>query len=84
MYASRRWREYRLFFLRQHPLCADPFNRHGGAIQAAGVVDHIQPHHGDYDLFWDMKNHRALCKSCNSYKAATFEGGFGNAPSADR
>lgn len=24
-------------------------------------------------LFWDPKNHRAVCKSCNSAKAATLD-----------
>jgi 5-methylcytosine-specific restriction protein A len=81
MYNCARWRNYRLVYLRQHPLCADPFSRHEGTIAAASVVDHITPHRGDYALFWDTKNHRALCAGCNSYKAAKFEGAFGNAPS---
>lgn len=78
MYNDRRWKAYRLVFLAEHPLCCDPFGRHG--LEAASVVDHIKPHRGDYDLFWAPDNHRALCASCNSYKGAKYEGGFGNAP----
>ena len=36
-----------------------------GAITEASVVDHIQPHKGDYDLFWDGANHQPLCKHCH-------------------
>lgn len=28
----------------------------------ANVVDHIQAHQGDMDLFWDESNHQPLCK----------------------
>lgn len=35
----------------------------------ASVVDHIKPHRGNQDLFWDKSNHAALCRHChNSYK----------------
>ena len=37
----------------------------------ASVVDHIKPHKGDYDLFWDEANHQALCKRCHDIKTAT-------------
>lgn len=45
---------------------------------AASVVDHIIPHKGNDDLFWDMSNHQALCKKCHDIKTATEDGGFGN------
>ena len=28
----------------------------------ANVVDHIQSHRGDMELFWDASNHQPLCK----------------------
>lgn len=31
----------------------------------AEVVDHIQPHKGDTDLFHDPDNWQALCKQCH-------------------
>ena len=29
------------------------------------MVDHIQPHKGDLEKFWDESNHVALCKLCH-------------------
>ncbi|MFA5379199.1 MAG: HNH endonuclease signature motif containing protein, partial [Dehalococcoidia bacterium] len=40
-------------------------------------VDHIEPHCGDYDKFWDESNLSALCHSCHSRKTAREDGGFG-------
>ena len=77
MYNNRAWRAYRLAFLAEHPLCCNPFDRHG--LEPASVVDHIKAHRGDPALFWDASNHQALCTACNSHKAAKYEGGFGNA-----
>ena len=51
-------------FLRAHPLCA--MCDKVGIITAATVVDHITPHDGNYDLFWDMDNWQPLCASCHS------------------
>jgi 5-methylcytosine-specific restriction protein A len=31
-------------------------------------VDHVVPHRGDRQLFWDTSNHQALCHSCHSRK----------------
>ena len=54
-------------FLAEHPLCVNPFKRHRDYVPAT-VVDHIKPHKGDMELFWDPANHQALCLSCNSAK----------------
>lgn len=29
----------------------------------SAVVDHVEPHRGDEDLFWDKDNMQAVCKS---------------------
>ena len=29
------------------------------------VADHIRPHRGDEELFWDRANLQCLCKSCH-------------------
>jgi 5-methylcytosine-specific restriction protein A len=29
-------------------------------------------------LFWDKRNHQALCKRCHDEKTASEDGGFGN------
>jgi 5-methylcytosine-specific restriction protein A len=67
-----RWRAYRLVFLREHPLCV--LCRAEGRVEPASVVDHIQAHKGDDELFWDPKNHRAVCKP--HHDARTDEGDF--------
>lgn len=64
---SYRWQQARAGFLRKHPLCANCQRR--GIVTAAAVVDHIQPHRGDMNLFWDRRNWQPLCDHChNSYK----------------
>lgn len=68
---NSRWRRYRKYFLMQHPVCV----RCG---RLATVVDHIIPHKGNQDLFWQQSNHQALCKLCHDKKTATEDGGFGN------
>jgi 5-methylcytosine-specific restriction enzyme A len=74
-YGSR-WRKYRESFLQEHPLCKTCGD--SGILEASTVVDHIIPHQGDPDLFWNPDNHQALCTSCHSRKTAKEDGGFGN------
>lgn len=61
LYHSRRWREMRLAFLAENPCCALC-----GA--PASIVDHIEPHRGDGQLFYDEGNLQSLCQSCHSAK----------------
>ena len=73
---NSRWRKARLTFLSKHPLC-----RHceeAGVTKLAEVVDHIIPHKGSTELFWDKENWQPLCKRCHDIKTATEDGGFGN------
>ncbi|WP_269448179.1 HNH endonuclease [Lentibacillus sp. JNUCC-1] len=53
-------------FLRRNPLCVHCTD--SGMTVPATEVDHIVPHRGDRDLFWDPNNHQGLCKSCHSKK----------------
>ena len=47
---------------------------------AATVVDHIIPHKGDSDLFWDESNWQSLCKRCHdSFKQKEEKQGYSNA-----
>lgn len=64
-----KWRRYRISFLSSHPFCEECKKK--GMITVATVVDHIIPHKGDKKLFWDTKNHQALCESCHNRKTAT-------------
>ena len=61
-----RWRKARKVFLQQHPLCAEC--KQNGKLTPATVVDHIIPHRGDKQLFWDEANWQPLCKSCHDRK----------------
>ena len=70
------WQKRRTAFLRGHPLCEECRKR--GRITPATDVDHIRPHKGDPELFWDWDNLQALCHECHSKKTAREDGGFGN------
>ena len=70
-----RWRKARLTFLKRHPLCVDCQKE--DRITPATVVDHIIPHKGDRQLFWDSGNWQALCAYHHNLKTATEDGGFG-------
>jgi 5-methylcytosine-specific restriction protein A len=69
------WRKARLGFLAKHPLCVHCTNE--GGIGAATEVDHIVPHRGNKELFWNRENWQGLCKSHHSKKTALEDGGFG-------
>lgn len=70
-----RWRKARAGWLRNHPLCAHCENE--GRVRAATDVDHIVPHKGDMQLFWDSSNWQSLCAHHHGIKTATEDGGFG-------
>lgn len=63
-----RWQRVRSEFIKANPLCAHCRDR--GRFTMAQEVDHITPHKGDMELFWDAGNWQPLCKSCHSRKTA--------------
>lgn len=71
-----KWRKARIGYLAKHPLCVACAKL--GIVQAANVVDHVIPHKGNLNLFWNSDNWQALCKSCHDTKTALENGGFGN------
>ncbi|WP_375592350.1 HNH endonuclease [Chitiniphilus eburneus] len=73
---SNRWLRAAKLFLAEYPLCAECERQ--GRVCAATLVDHIIPHRGDRDLFWDQANWQPLCASCHGVKTAGEDGGFGN------
>lgn len=76
---DRRWQAASKAFLRLHPLCQCPECQEGRIrVTSASVVDHITPHKGDIDLFWNESNWQAMNKNCHDKKTATEDGGFGN------
>lgn len=64
-----RWRKARARYLKAHPLCVRC--RQEGKYVRATVVDHIKPHRGDAELFWDESNWQALCKHHHDVKTMT-------------
>ena len=62
-------------YLLSHPFCIRCLQQ--GRYEKATVVDHITPHKGNQQLFWDRNNWQPLCKQCHDRKTATEDGGFG-------
>ena len=70
---NARWQKARATYLRSHPMCV--MHEARGLLVAAEVVDHIVPHKGDSNLFWDQTNWQSLCKHCHdSHKQALERG----------
>lgn len=69
LYNNRRWREASARYLSKHPLCVMCEQR--GLVTTSTETDHIKPHKGDEQLFWDVTNWQALCKPCHSTKTST-------------
>ena len=67
---GRRWQRESKLYLRSHPQCAVCPQE---SIQPATVVDHIVPHRGDMELFWNVENWQALCASCHNRKSGKGE-----------
>lgn len=72
-----RWQQVSKGFLRAHPLCQCPDCLEGvKQLKPATVVDHIIPHRGDMNLFWNRNNWQAMAKECHDRKTAKEDGGF--------
>lgn len=68
---SKAWRRLAKAFLAVHLLCVECERQ--GRERFADHVDHIVPHRGNPDLFWDESNLQGLCHSCHSCKTARGE-----------
>lgn len=66
---DRQWYLASRIYRRQYPLCAECL-RHG-ITSAAYCVDHIRPHKGNPQLFWDRANWQSLCEKCHNTKSAS-------------
>ncbi len=71
LYDKRRWRRGSKQFLAENPLCR--MCQEVGRTKLAQLVDHIVPHRGDPELFWDRANWQGLCSTCHSGAKASFE-----------
>jgi 5-methylcytosine-specific restriction protein A len=63
---NSRWRKARDRFLKVNPLCVECLKEN--KLVPATVVDHIVPHRGDKNLFWDESNWQALCECHHNKK----------------
>lgn len=60
LYDTPRWKRLRKLHLYMQPQCI--FCIKQGLTTEAKIVDHIRPHKGDADLFYDSTNLQSLCK----------------------
>ena len=67
-YYDRRWRKIRALWLAQYPLCV--MCQAEGKTTPATIVDHIEPHKGDWSKFHDPENFQSLCASHHGAKSA--------------
>lgn len=58
-----KWQQARAVFLKEHSLCVMCLEQ--GKFTKSTIVDHIQPHRMNMELFWDKGNWQALCKHCH-------------------
>lgn len=70
-----KWQKASKTYLLNHPFCVRCLAKN--VYEKATVVDHIKPHKGNQQLFWNKNNWQALCKRCHDIKTATEDGGFG-------
>ena len=73
---DNRWLKASKEFAREFPLCANCEKK--GIIKLGQCTDHIVPHKGDVELFWDRSNWQRLCNVCHGEKTAAEDGGFSN------
>ena len=66
------WQRCRLLFLGENPLCVYCLRQDRTTV--ADVVDHIVPHKGSTELFWDTDNWQSLCATCHNTVKAQEEG----------
>jgi 5-methylcytosine-specific restriction protein A len=55
-----RWQQARARFLERNPLCL--VCKAKGIVEGATVVDHVEPHRGSQERFWNEANWQPLCK----------------------
>jgi 5-methylcytosine-specific restriction endonuclease McrA len=71
-YTTRYWLRRRRLQLRAHPLCK--FCADNGLVVRATIVDHVEPHRGDWDKFV-LGPLQSLCESCHNSTKQRFEHG---------
>lgn len=71
LYDDRKWHKASAAYRSEHPVCEECIRQGKGlAARVSQVVDHVRPHKGDVELFWDRDNWQALCKQHHDAKTA--------------
>lgn len=70
-YRTARWRRLIQQVRQEQPLCAECSAE--GRVSAWDALDHIVPHRGNADLFWDRTNLQGLCTAHHNRKSARGE-----------
>lgn len=68
IYQTPEWKAASKDYLQQHPLCVTCLAEE--RTEPSTLVDHVIPHRGNMQLFWDPENWQAQCASCHSKKTA--------------
>lgn len=63
-YKTERWRRFRGYYLRLHPLCVECERQ--DRVTAAVILDHIKPYKTNPELGLDWHNVRPLCRPCHN------------------
>ena len=63
-YHTPQWKIIRRDLLNRKPYCVFCYEK--GIQTQATVADHIEPHRGDYKLFFNLDNLQPLCATCHS------------------
>jgi 5-methylcytosine-specific restriction protein A len=71
LYNSARWQYLRKKILFVNPLCVECEKQ--GIATPATIADHIRPHKGNINLFFDPLNLQGLCKRCHDTKTSREE-----------
>ena len=66
MYCGATWQKLRDSFLRDNPMCVECLK--AGVYKLAKVVDHVVPHRGDKDKFFQLGNLQSLCEIHHNQK----------------
>lgn len=66
LYDTVSWKKIRISFLSDNPLCVECLK--DGHYKMAKIVDHLVPHKGDINMFYDLNNLQALCKKHHDRK----------------
>ena len=68
------WHKARNAYIAANPLCVMCLAMKPKRITSANVVDHVIPHEGNQELFWDEGNWQSLCRRHHDTDKAEIEG----------